>query len=55
MKKKQKKGIDLRKLTIARINNTMLLQIQGGDCNVTTDDTDTHNSICVCVPTQNIF
>lgn len=52
MKTKQEKTISLKKLTIAKINNYSMRKIQGGDCDPTEPDTDSHWSHCNC---PNVF
>ncbi len=55
MKKKQKKGIDLKKLTIARIDSKVMIKVRGGDCVIDDDDLSSHHSHCACGPSQHIF
>ncbi|WP_160114746.1 hypothetical protein [Aquimarina sp. AU474] len=56
MKKQVNNIINLKKLTIARINPGMMCKIQGGECNPTDEDMGTHESFCMgCGPTTNRY
>ncbi|WP_200822852.1 class I lanthipeptide [Aquimarina sp. AU58] len=55
MKKHQNKRIDLKKITITRINHSAMRMVKGGECEVTDEDTGTHESLCVCQSGRDVF